>query len=122
MTRPERVSKMVRSRNAKTGVRIKNYRIKKRRLNMKSKQALLIILMLFLFMGSSIGYVWSNFERTQIGYDLSQLKKKEMMLRETNRKLRLELAILKSPQNLESLAIEKLGLKQPSPEQIIVLP
>jgi cell division protein FtsL len=122
MTRPERVSKMVRSRNAKTGVRIKNYRIKKRRLNMKSKQAMLIIFMLFLFMGSSIGYVWSNFERTQIGYDLSQLKKEEMRQRETNRKLRLELAILKSPQNLETLAIEKLGLKQPSPEQIIVLP
>ncbi|TET82920.1 MAG: hypothetical protein E3J46_13100 [Desulfobacteraceae bacterium] len=122
MTRPERVSNMVRSRNAKTGVRIKNYRVKKRILNMKSKQALLIIFMLFLFMGSSIGYVWSNFERTQIGYDLSQLKKEEMRLRETNRKLRLELAILKSPQNLETLAIEKLGLKQPSPEQIIVLP
>jgi len=122
MTRPERVSNMVRSRNAKTGVRIKNCRIKKRKLNMKSKQALLIILMLFLFMGSSIGYVWSNFERTQIGYDLSQLKKEEMKLRETNRKLRLELAILKSPQNLETLAIEKLGLKQPSPDQIIVLP
>jgi cell division protein FtsL len=122
MTRPERVSKMVLSRNAKTGVRIKNYRIKKRRLNMKSKQALLIIFMLFLFMGSSIGYVWSNFERTQIGYNLSQLKKEEMRLREINRKLRLELAILKSPQNLETLAIEKLGLKQPSPQQIIVLP
>lgn len=122
MTRPERVSNMVRSRNAKTGVRIKNYRVKKRMLNMKSKQALLIIFMLFLFMGSSIGYVWSNFERTQIGYDLSQLKKEEMRLNETNRKLRLELAILKSPQNLETLAIEKLGLKQPSPEQIIVLP
>ncbi|MFH1935847.1 MAG: cell division protein FtsL [Pseudomonadota bacterium] len=122
MTRPERVSNMVQSRNAKTGVRIKNYRTKKRRLNMKSKQALLIIFMLFLFTGSSIGYVWSNFERTQIGYDLSQLKKEEMRLRETNRKLRLELAILKSPQNLETLAIKKLGLKQPSPEQIIVLP
>lgn len=89
---------------------------------MKSKQALLIIFMLFLFMGSSIGYVWSNFERTQIGYDLSQLKKEEMRLRETNRKLHLELAILKSPQNLETLATQKLGLKQPSPEQIIVLP
>lgn len=122
MTRPERVSNMVRSRNAKTGVRIKNYRVKKRILNVKSKQVLLITFMLFLFMGSSIGYVWSNFERTQIGYDVSQLKKEEMRLRETNRKLRLELAILKSPQNLETLAIEKLGLKQPSPEQIIVLP
>ena len=89
---------------------------------MNRKQIFLVIFMLFLFMGSSIGYVWSNFERTQIGYDLSQLKKEEMRLREINRKLRLELAILKSPQRLESLAIEKLGLKQPSPEQIVLLP
>jgi cell division protein FtsL len=122
MTRPERVSKMVGSRNAKTGVRITNSRVKKRPLNMNRKQIFLVIFMLFLFMGSSIGYVWSNFEKTQIGYDLSQLKKEGMRLREINRKLRLELAILKSPQHLETLAIEKLGLKQPSPEQIVILP
>ena len=77
--------------------------------------------MLFLFMGSSIGYVWSTFESTQIGYDLSQLQKEEMRLRETNQKLKLELAVLKSPQNLEVMATQKLGLGQPSPKQIIVL-
>jgi cell division protein FtsL len=122
MTRPERVSKMLGSRNAKTGVRVKNSRVKKRRLHMSWKQILLIILMLFLFMGSSIGYVWSNFEKTQIGYDLSQLKKEEMRLREINLKLRLELAILKSPQYLEALAIQKLGLRPPAADQIVVLP
>jgi cell division protein FtsL len=78
--------------------------------------------MLFLFMGSGIGYVWSNFERTQIGYDLSQLKKEEMALKEINRKLKLELATLKSPQYLETIATKKLGLRQPTLEQIIVLP
>jgi cell division protein FtsL len=96
--------------------------VKKRRLHMSWKQILLIILMLFLFMGSSIGYVWSNFEKTQIGYDLSQLKKEEMRLREINLKLRLELAILKSPQYLEALAIQKLGLRPPAADQIVVLP
>ena len=85
-------------------------------------QIFLIIIMSFLFMGSSIGYVWSNFERTQIGYDLSQLKKEEMRLREINRKLRLDLAVSRSARNMEALAIGKLGLRQPSPEQIIVLP
>ena len=89
---------------------------------MSPKQIFLVVSMLVIFMGSSIGYVWSNFERTQLGYGLSQLKREEMKLREINRKLRLELAILKSPQNLETLAMEKLGLKQPSPQQIIVLP
>ncbi len=89
---------------------------------MTRRQVFLVIFMLFLFMGSSIGYVWSNFERTQIGYDLSQLKKEEMRLREINRKLRLDLAIQKSTKKLEAIAIQKLGLRQPSPEQIIVLP
>jgi len=122
MTRLERVSKMVWDRNGGMGVRLKNSRLKRCIIHMAPRQIFLTIFMLFVFMGSGIGYVWSNFEKTQIGYDLSQLKKEEMKLRETNRKLRLELATLKSPQKLEALAIRKLGLRQPSPEQIIVLP
>lgn len=122
MTRPESVSKMMKSRNAKSGVRVKNSRVKTHRFQLTRRQVFLVVFMLFLFMGSSIGYVWSNFERTQIGYDLSQLKEEEMRLREINRKLRLDLAVLKSTENLEAIAIEKLGLRQPSPEQIIVLP
>ncbi len=110
------------SRNAKTGVRVRNSRLKKRRLHVTKKQVVLIILMLFFFMGSGISYVWSNFEKTQIGYDLSQLKKEEMRLKEINRKLRLELALLRSPQNLEPKAVKDLGLRQPTPEQIVMLP
>ena len=116
---------MVGARNAKTGVRVnKNKNKTKTRPGflMTRRQIFLVIIMMFLFMGSGIGYVWSNFERTQLGYDLSQLTKEEMRLREINKKLRLELAILKSPQNLEALAVEKLGLVQPSQEQIIVIP
>ena len=110
------------SRNAKTGVRVRNSRLKNRRTHVTGRQVFLIILMLFFFMGSGISYVWSNFEKTQIGYDLSQLKREEMRLREINRKLRLELALLKSPQNLEPKAVKYLGLRQPAPEQIVTLP
>lgn len=84
------------------------------------KQIMLVAVMLLLLLGTGISHVWSNFEMTQKGYDISQLKNEEIRLMDINRKLRLELAILKSPQNLEKLA-KKLGLKQPSPEQIIVL-
>jgi len=113
---------MMMSRNSRTGVRINNSRKKRLKIHITRRQVLLIIFMIFLFMGSSIGYVWSNFKRTQIGYDLSQLKREEMRLRDQNRKLRLDLAILKSPQYLERLATQRLGLRQPSAEQIIVLP
>jgi len=77
--------------------------------------------MLFVFMGSGIGYVWSNFEGIQIGYDLSRLQQDELKLRELNQKLKVELATLKSPQYLEE-AIGNFGLKEALPGQIIVLP
>ena len=88
---------------------------------MTRNQALLVFVMLLLIMGSGISHVWSNFESTRKGYDISHLKNEEMRLMDINRKLRLELAILQSPKNLETLA-KKLGMKQPSAEQIIILP
>ena len=121
MTGPESVVKMKGSRNAMTGVHIRNSRVKRNRFRVTRRQFVLIIFLLILFMGSGIGYVWSNFERTQIGYDLSQLKEEELRLKEINRKLRLEIATLKAPQRLQVIAEKKLGLRQPTSKQIVVL-
>jgi cell division protein FtsL len=122
MTRPDSLSKMMNSRNAASGVRMANSKSKTANFNITRKQVIITLMMLICFMGTGIGYVWSNFERTQIGYNLSQLKKEEMRLQEINQKLILELATLKSPQNLEHLAIQQLGLSPPKPEQIVLLP
>ncbi len=122
MTGAEKILKMKKARNACTGVRIKNTKCRGTKFHLTRKQIGLTILMLFFFMGSSIGYVWSNFEKTQIGYTLSDLKREEMRLEAENSKLRLELAFLKSPQNLEPRAVKKLGLRQPTADQIITLP
>jgi cell division protein FtsL len=91
-------------------------------LRLSSRHVPFIIGLLIAFMGSGIGYVWSNHEKTQIGYGIAQLKKEEMRLLEINRKLRLEIAFLKSPANLETHAVKRFGLRQPTPEQIVVLP
>lgn len=107
-------------RNTKTGIRVRNARVRKSRFQFTHRQIFLVGIMLFIFMGSGISYVWSNFEGTQIGYDLSRLKQEELKLRELNQKLRLELATYKSPQYLEE-ATHQLGLREPLPEQIIVL-
>ena len=122
MTGRERVNYMVRSRNARTGIKIVNSRRRKRTFGLSGRQLFLIVLIAIFLLGTGIGFVWSNFETTQIGYDITQLKKEELRLRDMNKKLRLELAYLKSPQNLNSRAIKKLGLRQPRPDQIIVLP
>lgn len=120
MVRPMKHSEIEGKRNARTGIRIINSRIKEKRFRLTHRQIFLIAVMLFLFMGSGIGYVWSNFEGTQIGYDLSRLQQVEFKLKEFNQKLRLELATLKSPQYLERAA-RSLGLREALPEQIIIL-
>lgn len=122
MKRSERLSRLISSRNARTGIGVNNSRIKGKKVQLTPRQILLIIFLLLLFMASGIGFVWSNFETTQIGYDLSQLKKEELRLKDMNRKLRLELSFLKSPENLESQAVRRFGLKQPTHGQIIILP
>lgn len=121
MIRVIRVSEIERRRNSGTGIRVRNTKVRKGRWQFTPRQILLITLMLFAFMGSGIGYVWSNFEGTQIGYDVSRLKHEELRLKDLNQKLRLELATLKSPQHLEEAA-RAFGLKAPAPVQIVVLP
>jgi cell division protein FtsL len=121
MIRVIRVSEIENRRNAGTGIRVKNAKARKGRFHLSGRQIGVVVFLLLLFMGSGIGYVWSNFEGTQIGYDLSRLKHEEIRLRELNTKLRLELATLKSPHYLEGAA-RALGLRAAAPEQIVVLP
>ncbi|HEJ83924.1 MAG TPA: hypothetical protein ENO25_05090 [Desulfobacteraceae bacterium] len=121
MVRSIQPSEVEKRRNIRTGIRINNSRARRSTSHITHRQIILIIVLFVLFMGSGIGYVWSNFEGTQIGYDVSRLKQKEMELKELNRKLKVELATLKSPQNLEAAALAQ-GLKEASQEQIIILP
>ena len=120
MVRPSKASEVGNKRNTRTGIKINNARVKKNRFYLTGRQIILIAFLLILFMSSGIGYVWSNFEGTQIGYDLSRLQKEELKQKELNQKLRLELATLKSPQYLEAVA-KSLGLKEARSDQIIVL-
>jgi cell division protein FtsL len=121
MVRPRRSSDAEKDRNVRTGIKITNSWRNKNRFYFTCRQIFLITVMLIAFMGSGISYVWSNFEGTRIGYNLSRLQQKELRLKELNRKLTIELATLKSPQSLEKAAHE-LGLKEALPEQIVILP
>jgi cell division protein FtsL len=120
MVRAVKLSEIQGKRNAVNGIRVKNSK-QRSRFQLSASQLLLIAMLLITFMGSGIGYVWSNFEGTQIGYDISKLQNEELRLKELNQKLRLELATLKSPQYLEGAA-RRLGLRPVTPEQIVILP
>ena len=79
-------------------------------------------MMLAFFLLVGIAHVWVNSKRTQMGYSLSQIKKEIGQIGEYNRKLKLEIASLKSSERLENKAGKEFGLRYPLPQQIVFLP
>jgi len=81
-----------------------------------------LVALFFVILLAGIFHVWVNFKRTQTGYELSQLKSKIAQEQEYNRRLKLEIAYLKSPQYVEHKAMKEFGLQHPSPKQVVYLP
>ena len=81
---------------------------------------LFALLVLFLI-GGSLFYVWSRIQVIRLGYQISRVLKEEKALTEANKRLRLEIATLKSYARIERLAVEELRMAKPKPEQVIVI-
>jgi len=86
----------------------------------KSNVLLFTLPMLFLIV-SSLFFVWSRIQVIQLGYEISNALKERRALVETNKKLRIEIATLKSYARIERLATEELGMSKPRPDQVIVI-
>jgi cell division protein FtsL len=86
----------------------------------KSRLLLFIFFVLFLI-GGSLFYVWSRIQVIQLGYEISNSLKEERELAEANKKLRLEIATLKSYARIEKIAVEELRMGKPKPDQVIVI-
>lgn len=74
--------------------------------------AVMIIAVVFLFL-------WCRLTVTAMGYEISTLNKAGAVEREQNKRLRIELTRLKSPERIEAVAKGELGLVYPSGNQII---
>jgi cell division protein FtsL len=86
----------------------------------KSKVFLIALLMVF-FIGGSLFYVWSRIRVVQLGYEISYAMKEGRRLAEENKRLRVEIATLKSYARIEKIAMEELGMIKPKPEEVIVI-
>jgi cell division protein FtsL len=72
-------------------------------------------------MAVALIYVWSHIHMTELEYQVAQELSSREMLAQDQAKLKVELATLKSPQRIETIAREKLQMTYPGREQVILL-
>ncbi len=85
-----------------------------------SKSCLAVLLVLLLgAVGTGIFLVYVNLQNTTLSYEISHLFTEQKELQDLNRKLRIELASVKSLARLETLAIEQYNMGPPEPKQVV---
>jgi cell division protein FtsL len=63
-------------------------------------------------------YAWQHFECIQIRYQIEQLDSERAQASQLNEQLHLEVATLRSPMRVDSIARNQLGLTVPVPGQV----
>jgi cell division protein FtsL len=63
-------------------------------------------------------YAWQHFECIQLRYQIEQLQVQESQASQLNEQLHLEVATLRSPGRVDTIARNQLGLTVPVPGQI----
>lgn len=76
----------------------------------------IIIAMLFVLF-----YLWSRLMVVSLGYEIAKANREMAELMADNKRLKLEALSLKSPQRIEAIALDRLGLVYPKREQIIMV-
>lgn len=75
--------------------------------------ALLLLVALF--------FVWSRLQLTQFEYEISSQETRLRSLQQENKALTLEIATLGSPARIERIARTELGLRPPTPAQVVIV-
>ncbi|HAJ26725.1 MAG TPA: cell division protein FtsL [Syntrophus sp. (in: bacteria)] len=66
-------------------------------------------------------YVASHLQMTKLEYQIAEeISRKERMMDE-QKKLKVEIATLKSPQRIAAIAMEKLQMTHPEKEQVVII-
>ncbi|VAW36052.1 hypothetical protein MNBD_DELTA02-340 [hydrothermal vent metagenome] len=65
-------------------------------------------------------YLWCRLTYVNLGYEMSSFSETRMVELEQNKRLRLELSKLKSPERIEKIAIEQ-GLIYPGGDRIVYI-
>ena len=72
-------------------------------------------------MAVALLYVWSHIHMTELEYQIARELSSAEQIKDERTKLKVELATLKSPRRIETIAREKLQMTYPERAQVIML-
>jgi cell division protein FtsL len=79
-------------------------------------------LLMAVFISQLLLYTWCRVQCVRVGYEISREADNYRKLIALQNNLKLEIARLKSPDRIERIAKDQLGLVTPAPEQMIIIP
>lgn len=91
---------------------------KKKRIEFKFSTVIIVSLVL---MTTALIYVWSHLNSTKLNYLIAEEISIRDNLIQENKRLKVEYATLRSPQRIEAIARDKLGMHYPEREQVIFI-
>ncbi len=80
-----------------------------------------LVILMTLLLPAVLAFIWLRVQTVQLSYDIARAQQQKKVLNETNKKLRIELANLKSPKRIEEIALHHLGLRTPTQGQIEII-
>jgi hypothetical protein len=80
------------------------------------------IVVLSVFMGELLFYTWCRVQFVQTGYAIANEARKHQELQVLQNSLKIELARLKTPENISRVIHRQMDLVMPNSQQIIVVP
>lgn len=118
-SKPKNTITRARDKNAENKpTRARNRKLRPPR---KTRTGLLLVLMV-LFFGEALFYAWCRVQCVNAGYGIDRETGRHQALLKARNTLKIELARLKSPERIETIARSQLGLVRPNARQTVTLP
>jgi len=80
-----------------------------------------VLVSALMLMFVAMGFVWCHVSVTKINYQIAEELERRDRLLEDARRLKVEIATLKSPQRIETIARQELGMNYPGNAQVVFL-
>lgn len=107
-------------KNVNSATLLKHQKVRNR-VKKRQKSVFSLFIVITIFVGSLIFFVWSRLQITHLGYQISHTNSEQKQLLQLNKQMKLEVASLTSLSRIESIAKNQLGLINPEPHQVVFI-